>query len=57
MNYDKCNFMCQEMKYLGHVVSESGLKPDPDEIAVILDYLFPVTMKQLERFLNMVAWY
>ncbi|XP_038063012.1 uncharacterized protein LOC119733697 [Patiria miniata] len=57
VNFEKCNFACSEMSYLGHVVSEDGLRPNPDKVAAIRDYPVPQTRKQLERFLGMVGWY
>ena len=45
------------MSYLGHVVSSNGVQPNPDKVIAILDYSAPTTLKQLEHFIGMVAWY
>ena len=57
VNAEKCQFACQEMKYLGHVVSSDGLKMDPEKVSTIVDYPQPRSVKELERFLGMVGWY
>ena len=34
----KREFFCEEVKYLGYVIGQNGLKIDPDKIAPILEY-------------------
>ena len=36
LNKDKCRFGLQEIPFMGHVVSNSGLKPDPSKIEAIV---------------------
>ena len=31
LNRAKCNIKCTEVKYLGHIISEEGLQPDPTQ--------------------------
>ncbi len=38
---DKCEFGCSEIKFLGHLVSNIGVKPDPEKVRAILDMLPP----------------
>ena len=57
VNVEKCQLMREEMKYLGHIVSSGGLKPDPEKIAAIQLYPVPTCLKELERFLGMMGWY
>ncbi len=33
LNLSKCHIGQQEVKFLGHVVSKSGIKPDPENVA------------------------
>lgn len=35
LNPDKCVFGVQETKFLGHIISEKGVSPDPDKIKTI----------------------
>ena len=45
----KCVWAKQEIKYLGHIVSGQGIKPDPAKIAVLDSWEPPLTqVKQLE---------
>lgn len=56
-NFDKCFFVRDKLKYLGHVVDEHGLHPDPDKVSTILDLPTPTNMKELRQFLGMASWY
>jgi len=42
----------QEIKLLGHVVSDTQVKVDPERIAAILNYPAPRNQKQLRQFLG-----
>ena len=57
INREKCSFIHQEMRYLGHIIGQNGVQPDPDKVSSILAYPAPTTVKQLERFLGMAAWF
>jgi hypothetical protein len=48
----KCDFCKQEIKILGHVVSDKKVKVDADRIAAILNYPIPLNQKQLRQFLG-----
>ena len=43
----KCNFACQEVAYLGHIISAEGLKPDPGKIAAIKEMPRPTDLTSL----------
>lgn len=53
----KCHFFQKEVNYLGHVVSEDGVKVNPDKIAVIKDWKTPQTEKDLRSFLGLAGYY
>jgi len=57
INFDKSEFCCSEVKYLGFVVDASGLHTDSDKVQAISDYPAPTTVRQLRRFLGMIGWY
>ncbi len=45
------------MKFLGHMVTESGITPLPKRVAAIQEFPMPTTVKQLLQFLGMVNFY
>lgn len=46
-----------QIKYLGHVISEDIVRPDPDKINVVLKYPVPETPKQIKAFLGLIGHY
>ncbi len=53
----KCEFFKKETAYLGHVVSEEGVKTDPGKVQAVQDWPVPETVKQLRSFLGFVGYY
>ena len=53
----KCEFLKPEVLYLGHVISPSGIHPDPEKVRVIKEMAPPETVKQVRSFLGMVGYY
>ena len=54
---DKCEFLRKEVSYLGHVISEDGVRPDPKKIESIENFPTPKTTKQLKGFLGLAGYY
>ena len=54
---DKCSFAKKEIKFLGHIISKEGRKPDPEKITAIVEMPPPKDRKQLKSFLGMVSYY
>ena len=46
-------FKVQEVEYLGHILSEEGVKVDPKKIKSIKEWKVPITIKQLRGFLRL----
>ena len=44
------------MSYIGHTLSEQGIKPDPKEVQVIRDMRSPTNKEELQRFLGMATY-
>lgn len=57
INLDKSFFMMSEIKYLGFLVGEKGLRPDPGKIESIVNFPTPTSVKQTRRLLGMASWY
>lgn len=53
----KCRFGCQELDYLGHIVSPEGVKADPSKIQSMLDWLLLTNIKSLRGFLRLTGYY
>ena len=53
----KCYFMLQEVEYLGHVLSSSGIQPSPKNVRAIQSVPAPENITQLKSFLGMVTYY
>ena len=43
----KCEFFKTNVKYLGHVVSQTGIETDPDKLAALTTWPVPTTIKAL----------
>ena len=54
---DKSEFLKLETAYLGHVISNEGVKPNPDKITAIKKYPIPKTSKEIKQFLGLLGYY
>ena len=54
---DKCEFMRKEVQYLGHVIGEDGIKPDPKKISAVSNYPVPTCQKDIKSFLGLAGYY
>lgn len=53
----KSQFLMQEVKYLGHLISKDGIKPDPEKFSSILNFPIPKDITAVRSFLGLVGWY
>ena len=53
----KCQFAVERVKYLGHILSRTGVEPDPDKIAIVETYPAPKNPKQVRQFLGLTNYY
>ena len=53
----KCSFFRHEVKYLGHIISDKGVAPDPAKVKAVQDFAVPKNLKMLRSFLGMVQYY
>ena len=47
---EKCEFLKKEVCYLGHIISEHGIKPDPKKIEAVKNSLRLNMLKTLKNF-------
>ncbi len=53
LNAEKCVFAQNKVKFLGHVIDETGIKPDPDKVFAIQKVPPPGNVGDVRRFLGM----
>ena len=53
----KCTFGKQEVDYLGHIISQKGVKVDPSKIKVITKWSKPNKISKLRGFLGLTRYY
>ena len=56
MNPKTCIFRVTSGKLLGHIVSERGIKVDPEKIKAILDMPTLSTEREIRRFLGRLQY-
>jgi hypothetical protein len=56
LNEGKCEFATRKVNFLGHVVSEGGISPDPAKVEAIVGLRAPTCRKELKSFLGMVGY-
>ncbi|CAM5171660.1 unnamed protein product [Natator depressus] len=57
LNRSKCKFRQTELSFLGHTISQAGLKPDPTHILAISNAPPPTDLPTLRSFLGLTSWY
>ena len=56
LNKSKCVIGTSEITFLGHNLSNKGIKPDPSKIEAIINMPIPNNKTELQRFLGMVNY-
>lgn len=54
---DKCEFLRKEVSYLGHIISEEGVRPDPGKIESVKRFPRPINAKNIKQFLGLAGYY
>ncbi len=57
LNISKCHIGQREIKFLGHIVSKEGFRPEPGNIEAITKMKEPKNLKEVRRFIGMVGFY
>lgn len=57
INLNKCEFLKRELKYLGHLITDKGVKPDPSKIEAIKKYPIPKTKTEIKSFTGLLGYY
>ena len=54
---DKCEFLKTELQYLGHVVTEQGVRPDEKKVEAVKLFPTPKCTKDVKSFLGLAGYY
>ena len=57
INPEKCHFIKEETKFLGHIISSKGIKVDESKIESIINYEKPKCLKSLRSLLGLCNYY
>lgn len=57
INAEKCKWFVSHVKYLGHILSEAGVSPNPEKVRAITAVPEPKSKTQLKTFLGMITFY
>jgi hypothetical protein len=50
---DKCEFSVKEIRWAGHVISGTGIRPDPDRVKAVCNMPPPTNVREVRCFLGM----
>ena len=56
LKLEQCQLLRKEITFLGHVYSEKGVQPNPDNIASILAWPTPKTVTEVRQVIGMGGW-
>ncbi|GJF00986.1 polyprotein, partial [Phanerochaete sordida] len=56
LNADKLKFLCSELKILGRIVDDHGIRMDPDKVDSVVNWKVPTNKELLRGFLGSVGY-
>ncbi|XP_056109383.1 uncharacterized protein K02A2.6-like [Rhinichthys klamathensis goyatoka] len=56
LNKKKCQIRTSQIKYIGHVLTADGLKPDEEKVRAVVQLPTPEDKQDLQRFLGMLQY-
>ncbi|KAI5152754.1 hypothetical protein ENBRE01_2980 [Enteropsectra breve] len=57
LSFEKSSFFKDSVKFLGHIISEKGIKPDISRVEGLKQFNSPKTRRQLLQLLGLMNWY
>jgi len=54
---DKCEFLRKEVIYLGHIITEKGISPDPSKLEAVKNFPIPKRVKDIQAFIGLSGYY
>ena len=52
----KCEFFMEQLKYLGHIISSSGSKPDPEYVQRCIELREPNGVEDVKKINGIIQW-
>ena len=56
LNPKELRLKTKQVEYIGHVLTENGLQPDPKKVDAVINFSAPVDKQELQRFLGMINY-
>ena len=56
LNKDKFKFKCSKVPFIGHLLTNEGIKPDPRKVEAICNMPRPEDVQAVQRFVNTVKY-
>ena len=57
LQVDKCEFLCREVAYLGHLIGEDGVRLDSQKLMFVKNFPTPKNLKNIRQFLGLAGYY
>ena len=57
INYKKCEFVRQQVSFVGHILSGNGVRPAAQKVSDIINFPPPSDINSLRSFLGMASFY
>lgn len=54
---EKSRFCMRRLSYLGYVIDENGVHPDPEKTSAVHSYSVPKSVKDVRRLVGLAGWY
>lgn len=56
VNLAKSRFAQKRVKYLGHMIDNFGVRPDPGKVAAVLNFPVPKSVFNIRQFVGLAGW-
>jgi len=53
----KCKLFQKKVSFLGHVITEEGISPDPEKIKAVVDWPRPKSLRETRAFIGLASYY
>jgi len=57
LQVEKCEFLRKEVTYLGHIISEDGISPDPAKLSAVKNFPTSKKVKDVQSFIRLAGYY